>query len=243
MFKGTYPFMHREEKIADIEFRKNYFFRIKKIYQEERFPLFLSKEKDLDRDYQLSLFFKERGPSLQNPNYPYLSLLEWNRYLSFFDDYWVCIDDKPFKELRRYNFDEDPVIYIDLSRMEPKQVKYSPNLSLNQMYFDIDDKSHTRYLLLPYEKKKKQLYDLIKKPYEVQIKNATPFIRIALPKGELFHFSSICQKQVTKEEQLEYLKKIPLPYHCLEGMKFDYEIFLDRLYLVKNEKDITLEFI
>lgn len=240
MFEGIYPFMFQDEVIAEIEFKRNYFYRIKKIHTEERFPLFLSHEKDLDRNYQLSLFFKDRVPLLQNPNYNHLSLLEWNRYLSLFDDYWVKIDEKEYRDLHRYDFESDPVVQVDLCRKEPNGIKYSPNLSLNQAYFYLE--KGERYLLLPYTKKKKQLYDLIKRPYTVQIKATTPFIQIPLPKGQIFRFESICGKTVSDKERMEYLKKLPFPYEGLEE-EFDFNVFFRRLYLVKEKNRLWLDFI
>lgn len=233
IFEGVYHFMWQDIPVAEVEFKNNYFYQIRELYNADRLPYFL--EEQVDNNYLLSLFFSERMMHVRNPYYKMLFRLEWYRFISLFDDYWLKTDHLEYKDIREYELSKDSVFRMMTSGIVDKYLtkKYSPNLSLyaTDMRYFLQEKNQL-FLLMPYNAENAMKYKKNQVGYETIIYNQIPFLKVNTTKTEdteLYRFTTCIHQNKTEEMKREILKAIT--------SKFTEHVCLDDIYIkVKNQK-------
>lgn len=208
---GTYSFHKGTQVVAKLSFQQGSFQRIKELIQPALLPPFIEDRDVVTQEvYTLRLkqFFRARRISNTHPYYVIAKEMEQERYLSFFDEYWLAVDDTPYEQLYSYQLSQDAFARQILWQSSLRG-GYSPNLSLPYQELTLFDKQgDTRFLLQEYSK---TLADQKKQQgvsYTIEIIQDIPFLRVALERGSYYFLDAVLPKGIAGPKLLRQLQAI-----------------------------------
>lgn len=230
---GVYGLYKKEECAAEIVFERGRFAKIYAIHKKALLPpYFTDKDTFTDESYNLQLgqFFSARVLPQKNPYYHTALSLQYGRYISLFDDYWLKVDELGYQKLHEYQLSTDAFACRVLMQSQLSN-GYSPNLALPYEGLALFDVRGDRKLLLQeyskdlaVKKKQKNIH------YSLEIIRDIPFICVPLQQGNYFPLNAVTPVY-TDKKLISVLKD--------RGMDFDEETFDRKSAMIYMINDAT----
>lgn len=156
----------------------------------------------------LAQFFQMRTIPVHGRSYPAMKGLQYWRYISLFDDYWVKTDELDYERTHTYSFFDDPVVMRTLLYVSGAGGLYSPNLSIQTPGFSLFwTQGGRRFLLQEYAKDLANVKKRLGVPYEIRIIKDVPFLCVPLQEGNYYPLSTLMPKSLALEEKKQLLLK------------------------------------
>lgn len=211
MLKGIYGLYKKDDCIADAQFNKGRFIKPYAVYRPDRLPPFFPGEEKTAADtvtLQLSQFFSTRLVPQQNRYYHIAKSMQYGRYISLLDDYWLKTDELGYGQVSAYNFEEDGFVQAVLKHMpDGNAPKYSPNLALPFAGLALFEKAgDARFLLQEYSKELADKKHKLGIPYRIRIIHDIPFLCVPLQPGNYYPLDAAMPKALPTGKKKEILK-------------------------------------
>jgi hypothetical protein len=207
MIDGSFGFYKENMKVAELAFKQGVFKGIKTVIHEDLLPPHYGEE---DKEMALRRFFMYRMPDTKNQYYAVAKEMEFYRYISLFDDYWVDVDGTTYHAMTdTYCLETDLFASRVLKKISDDRNGYSPNLSILHEHLTLfDKKGDTRYYLQEYSKELADRKKELNIPYIIRLYCDIPFIQTTLGEGDYFPVESVMPYTLKGEALFDKLKQI-----------------------------------
>lgn len=231
---GVYGLYKKKECVAELVFDRGKFSKIYAIHKKALLPpYYTDKDTFTEESYNLQLaqFFSARILPQKNPYYHTAASMQYGRYLSLFDDYWLKVDEEGYEALHEYRLEND--VFANRILMQSQTLSgYSPNLSLPYEFLALFDiRGDKKLLLQEYSKElagKKKQFGI---RYSLEIIRDIPFLCIPLQQGNYFPLDAVAPKAYSDSRLASVLKD--------RGMDFDEERFDRKSAMIYMINDAT----
>lgn len=225
---GTFDLYKGRKLIATVTLTRGQFTGVKRIFDRSLLPPYLwGDEKEHTATAQLRQFFYFRFLSPKNLYYNLGKEMDYEGYCSLFDDYHLAVVSMPYDNL---NYDlKDDVFAKTVLNLEDKSVfkensTLSPNLSLfypHLTMFSMDE-NKKRYILMEYSKDLADMHKTGEIPYSIEIIGDIPFVKVALPDGDIYPLPAIVSPTIDDMDKLSERLKAYDPSFDLTNKDPDY---------------------
>lgn len=221
---GTFDLYKGRKLVATVTLTRGQFSGVKRIVDRSLLPPYIwGDEEEHTVTMQLRQFFFFRFLSPKNLYYNLGKEMDYEAYISLFDDYHLAVVSMPYDNLN-YDLEADTFAKNVLSIGEDKAPTelLSPNLSLfypHLTLFLYEDKR--RYILMEYSKELADIHKVGGVNYSIRIIGDIPFITVSLPDGDIYPLSAITSPAVDMDKLQIKLKDYDKSFD-LSGKDPDY---------------------
>lgn len=221
---GTFDLYKGRKLAATVTLTRGQFSGAKRIVDRSLLPPYIwGEEEEHTVTMQLRQFFFFRFLSPKNLYYNLGKEMDYEAYISLFDDYHLAVVSMPYDNLN-YDLETDAFAKNVLTIGENKTPieLLSPNLSLfypHLTLFLYEDKK--RYILMEYSKELADIHKAGGVNYSIRIISDIPFITVLLPDGDIYPLPAITSPTVDMDKLQVKLKDYDKSFD-LSGKNPDY---------------------